>query len=138
MSTPSDAGHLLAAVDERRLLELERNAIRIPSSTFEEGELADFYANYLAEIGLEVEMMEVAHPHEPGVKSRQPIARLAGTGGGPTLLLNGHMDPGCEMSGWTLDPYGAHFDDGWVWGMGAHDDKGGLAAAISAVEAIIR
>jgi acetylornithine deacetylase len=138
MSTPSDTGHLLAAVDERRLLELERNTIRIQSSTFEEGELADFYANYLAEIGLEVEMMEVAHPHEPGVKSRQPIARLAGSGSGPTLLLNGHMDPGCEMSGWTLDPYGAHFEDGWVWGMGAHDDKGGLAAAISAVEAIIR
>ena len=138
MPSTIDAGRVLAAIDERRLLELERNSIRIPSSTFEEGSIADFYANYLDEIGLEVGMMEVAHPHEPGVKSRQPIGRLAGTGGGPTLLLNGHMDPGCEMSGWSVDPYGAKFEDGWIWGMGAHDDKGGLAAAISAVEAIIR
>ena len=53
-------------------------------------------------------------------------------------MLNGHMDPGCEMSGWTVDPYGAKFEDGWIWGMGAHDDKGGVVAAISAVEAIVR
>jgi acetylornithine deacetylase/succinyl-diaminopimelate desuccinylase-like protein len=137
MPSAIDTGRVLAAIDERRLLELECNAIRIPSSTFQEGKVADFYANYLAEIGLDVEMMEVAHPHEPDVKSRQPIGRLAGTGGGPTLLLNGHMDPGCEMSGWSVDPYGAKFEDGWIWGMGAHDDKGGLAAAISAVEAIV-
>ena len=40
------------------------------------------------------------------------------------------------MPGWRVDPYGAKFEDGWVWGIGAHDDKGGLVAAISAVEAI--
>src|SRR5438874_12685741 len=53
-------------------------------------------------------------------------------------MLNGHMDPGVEMSGWSVDPYGAKFEDGWVWGMGAHDDKGGVVAAICAVEAIVR
>jgi acetylornithine deacetylase/succinyl-diaminopimelate desuccinylase-like protein len=42
------------------------------------------------------------------------------------------------MSGWTVDPYGAKFENGWVWGMGAHDDKGGLAAAIAGVESIVR
>ena len=97
---------MLAAVDERRLLELERKSIQIPSSTFQEGEIADFYANYLSEIGLDVEMMEVIHPARSSLKSRQPIGRLKGTGGGPTLMLNGHMDPGCEMPGWSVDPYG--------------------------------
>jgi acetylornithine deacetylase len=48
------------------------------------------------------------------------------------------MDPGVEMSGWTVDPYGAKFEDGWIWGMGAHDDKGGCVAAICALEAIVR
>jgi acetylornithine deacetylase len=138
MPTAIDTGRVLAAVDERRLLELERKSIQIPSTTFQEGEIADFYANYLSEIGLEVEMMEVVHPHDPTLKSRQPIGRLKGTGGGPTLMLNGHMDPGCEMPGWTVDPYAAKFEDGWIWGMGAHDDKGGVVAAISAVEAIVR
>jgi acetylornithine deacetylase/succinyl-diaminopimelate desuccinylase-like protein len=138
MVTASNTRSVQAAVDVQRLLQLERKSIQIPSSTFAEGALADFYANYLADIGLDVEMMEVIHPHDPNSKSRQPIGRLKGTGGGPTLLLNGHMDPGCEMPGWTVDPYGAKFEDGWIWGMGAHDDKGGVVAAISAIEAIVK
>ena len=83
-------------------------------------------------------MMDVTSPRDPSIVSRQPIGRLAGTGGGPSLMLNGHMDPGVEMSGWSVDPYGAKFEDGWVWGMGAHDDKGGIAAMVSAVDAVIR
>ncbi|HXW25961.1 MAG TPA: M20/M25/M40 family metallo-hydrolase, partial [Xanthobacteraceae bacterium] len=133
-----DSRPAVAAVDARRILDLEQRSIRIPSSTFEEGPIADLYANAMADIGLAVEMMEVVHPHDAAKKSRQPIGRLAGTGGGPTLLLNGHMDPGAEMSGWTVDPLGAKFDDGWIWGIGAHDDKGGCVAAIAAVEAIVR
>ena len=92
----------------------------------------------MSDLGLDVEMMEVTHWAKPGQKTRQPIGRLKGTGGGPSLMLNGHMDPGVEMSGWSVDPYGAKFEDGWVWGMGAHDDKGGVVAAICAVEAIVR
>ena len=133
-----DTRPVLAAVDAARILDLEQRSIRIPSPAFEEGKIADLYANTLSDMGLAVEMMEVAHPFEATKKSRQPIGRLAGTGGGPTLMLNGHMDPGCEMSGWSVDPYGAKFEDGWVWGMGAHDDKGGVVAAISAVDAIVR
>src|SRR6516165_71991 len=128
----------VAAVDARRILDLEQRSIRIASPTFQEGEIADLYAGVMADIGLEVEMMEVVHPHDAAKKSRQPIGCLRGTGGGPTLLLNGHMDPGAEMSGWTVDPLGAKFEDGWIWGMGAHDDKGGCVAAISALEAIVR
>lgn len=125
-------------VDTERLLKLEQDLIRIPSSTFHEHEIADYLANYLSNLGFEVEMMNVSHPTDADKSTRQPVARLIGTGGGPTLMLNGHMDPGVEMSGWTVDPYGALFEDGWIWGMGAHDDKGGLAAAIAGVETIIR
>ena len=133
-----DSGPAISTVDERRILELEQRSIRIASSTFEEGEIADLYASRMADIGLDVEMMEVTHPQDPAKKSRQPIGRLRGTGGGPTLMLNGHMDPGAEMTGWTVDPLGAKFEDGWIWGIGAHDDKGGCVAAISAVEAVVR
>src|SRR5712691_4887718 len=117
---------ILGRVTDEQVLALEQAAIRIPSTTFEEQRIADHFANYLSDIGLKVEMLEVTHPAKPGKKTRQPIGRLAGTGGGPSLMLNGHMDPGVEMSGWTVDPYGAKFEDGWVWGMGAHDDKGGV------------
>lgn len=135
---PPDSRPALAAVDSQRILDLEQRSIRTASSTFQEGELADLYANTMSDIGLVVEMMEVLHPSDPTKKSRQPIGRLRGTGAGPTLMLNGHMDPGAEMSGWTVDPLGAKFEDGWIWGMGAHDDKGGCVAAISAVDSIVR
>src|ERR1700687_3307161 len=132
------ADSILARVTDEQVLALEQAAIRIPSTTFEEQKIADLFGNYMSDIGLKVEMLEVTHPAKPGKTTRQPIGRLAGAGGGPSLMLNGHMDPGVEMSGWTVDPYGAKFEDGWVWGMGAHDDKGGVAAAICAVEAIVK
>ena len=125
-------------VDPQRVLDLERALIQIPSSSFEEQAIADYLAEYMTGIGLEVEMMDVTSPLDPATTSRQPIGRLRGTGGGPSLMLNGHMDPGVEMSGWSVDPYGAKFEDGWIWGMGAHDDKGGVAAMVSAVDAVIR
>src|SRR5437879_13056594 len=92
----------------------------------------------MSELGLDVEMMDVTHWAKPGKTTRQPIGRLRGTGGGPSLMLNGHMDPGVEMPDWTVDPYGAKFENGWVWGMGAHDDKGGIAAAFSGLHAVIK
>ena len=138
MDQKADYARIFDQVKDARVLELEQALLRIPSSSWQEGEIADFLASWLADMGLEVEMMQATHPHMPDKRSRQPVARLRGTGGGPTLMLNGHMDPGVEMSGWSVDPYGAKFEDGWVWGMGAHDDKGGLCAAICGVEAIIK
>lgn len=137
MPTKSETSLILSKVDEDRLLALELALVRIPSTSFEEGPIADYLFGYLKELGLDVEMMEIAHPTEDGVKSRQPIGRLKGTGGGPTIMLNGHMDPGVEMTGWSVDPYAGYMKDGWIWGMGAHDDKGGIAAMVSAVEAIV-
>jgi acetylornithine deacetylase len=138
MTADAHWGKIVAGIRDEQVLQLEQAAIRIPSTTFEEGALADYLANYMADVGLDVEMMEVTHVTKPGKITRQPIARLRGTGDGPSLMLNGHMDPGVEMSGWSVDPYGAKFEDGWVWGMGAHDDKGNVVAAICAVEAIVR
>src|SRR6267143_4222558 len=138
MADAGDWKKIVAGISDEQVLTLEQAAIRIPSTTFEEGRLADYLANYMSDLGLDVEMMDVTHWAKPGTTTRQPIARLRGTGGGRSLMLNGHMDPGVEMSGWSVDPYGARFEDGWVWGMGAHDDKGGVVAAICAVEAIVR
>ncbi|MBI4185050.1 MAG: M20/M25/M40 family metallo-hydrolase [Proteobacteria bacterium] len=137
MSQSDRARAALAAVDERYLLDIERAMLRIPSPVFEEHAIADYLAGRMADLGLEVEMMEVAHPTE-NKTTRQPIGRLRGRGGGPTLMLNGHTDPAFMMSGWSVDPFGAKFEDGWIWGAGAHDDKGGVAAAMAAIEAVVR
>jgi len=60
MPSRIDTRRALAAIDEKRLLDLEQRSIRIPSSTFEEGALADLYADYMTHIGLDVEMQHIA------------------------------------------------------------------------------
>ena len=124
-------------VSEERLVDLARRMIRIPSFFFEEHEVADFLADYLTDLGLDIRMMEVEHPWEEGRTTRQPIATLRGTGGGSSLMVNGHIDTNVLMSGWTVDPYEGKLENGWLWGLGAQDDKGGLAAAIAGVAAIV-
>ena len=138
MQSGDKSQKIMELVDGERVLALEQASLRIPSHSFEEQKLADHYANYMSDMGCDIQMMEVHHPTEQDKTTRQPVGRLAGTGGGPTLMINGHMDTIPIMSGWTMDPYGGKFEDGWIWGVGAHDDKGGLAAAICGVEAIVR
>ena len=135
MSSINYEGVLEKIVPEK-VLQLEQAVIRIPSPVFQEQELADYLANYMSDIGLDVEMQEVQHPFEEDQKSRQPIGRLRGTGEGPSLMLNAHMDPCFMMDGWSVDPHGGKFEDGWIYGAGAMDSKGGIVAAICAVEAL--
>lgn len=133
-----DYRSILGMIRPEEVLRLEQEAIRIYSPTFNEHELADYFANYMSDMGLEVEMQEVQHPFEQDRRSRQPIGQFKGAGKGPSLMLNAHMDPAFEMSGWTVDPLGAKFEDGWIYGLGAMDNKGGIVAAICAVEALKR
>ena len=119
------------------VLRLTQELIRIPSPSFGETALTDFLAEYMSRLGMHVDIMVVGHPFDPEKTTRQPVGRLKGTGGGRSLMFNGHMDPGVEMSGWTVDPYSGLYEDGWIWGIGAHDDKGGIAAALCALAAII-
>src|SRR3979409_1701617 len=106
-------------VDAARVLEVEQALLRIPSSAFQEQQIADHLAERMNDIGLDVTMMDVVHPFDPTITSRQPMGILRGTGEGPSLMLNGHMDPGVEMPGWSVDPSGAKFEAGWGWGVEA-------------------
>ena len=60
----------------------------------------------------------------------QLAARFAGSGGGRSLLLNGHIDvvPAEPRERWTSDPFRAEVRDGNLYGRGACDMKGGVAA----------
>ena len=64
------------------------------------------------------------------------IATLDGSGGGKSLILNGHIDvvPVGDSSKWRHDPFGAEIADGKMYGRGTVDMKGGIAAMICAVE----
>jgi acetylornithine deacetylase len=68
------------------------------------------------------------------------VARLPGTGGGRSLMLNGHLDvvPPGDPGAWSDDPYSGRFVDGHVFGRGACDMKGGVVAALAAFRALHR
>jgi acetylornithine deacetylase len=63
-------------------------------------------------------------------------ARFAGSGGGRSLLFNGHIDvvPSEPRDRWTSDPNAAEVRDGNLYGRGACDMKGGVAAMTFAAD----
>ncbi|MBI4278361.1 MAG: ArgE/DapE family deacylase [Armatimonadetes bacterium] len=98
-----------------------------------EGEIAAFLADYCRAVGLEVRLQEAA-PGRPNV-----IARLPGIDprGGRSLILNGHVDT-VSTERMTIPPLEPRIDGGRMYGRGAYDMKGGVAAMVAAVEAIRR
>lgn len=68
------------------------------------------------------------------------VGVLKGTGGGRSLILNGHVDvvpvPPEELPKWKTDPWRAEVTDGKLYGRGASDMKGGLTSIIWAVKAL--
>src|SRR4030095_731338 len=133
------AGGLLMTRDELRRLGRSRpergmrclqDAIRIPSITKHEREMGAFLAETLRATGMEVRVVE-AEPDHPNV-----LASARARQAGPVFLLNDHMDvvPPGPRDEWDVDPFGGVIRDGWLYGRGAVDSKGGLCAMIMATE----
>ena len=94
-----------------------------------ESEIARYTAESLAGIGLEV----AVHEPEPGRPS--VIGRLSGSGNGPSLMLNAHYDTvGVEG---MVEPFSAAIHEGKLFGRGAYDMKGSLAACMAAAKSLV-
>lgn len=94
-----------------------------------EADIAAYVASALAQLGLRVDVHEVA-ARRPNV-----VGILKGQGGGQSLLLNAHMDTvGVEN---MPEPFSAEIIDGKLYGRGAYDMKGSLAAMLAAVKALV-
>lgn len=129
---------VVGEIDVGYLVRLEQGAVRIPSYSFEEQECASYFAREMEKLGLEVEVMEVEDPYGSGRRGVQPIGRLRGTEGEPSMMLNGHMDHVPVVGEWDREPFSGDHEGGFIYGRGAQDDKGGIVAAIGAVAAIKR
>lgn len=120
------------AVDPVQLVRLTQALIRIESYYPGPGEqpVVDFLEPYLRERGFRTVVQEVA-PGRPNL-----IADLGQGEGG--LILEGHTDVVTHGNPdrWSLPPYEARIVDGKIYGRGACDMKGGLAAAICAAVAV--
>ena len=110
------------------LVELDSTNPQLVPGGAGEGPVAEHLARRLAHAGLELDVWEVL-PGRPNV-----VATLRGTGGARTLMLCGHTDVvrGSEQQ------FRPELRDGRLYGRGAVDMKGGIAAAVLAVERIAR
>ncbi|MCI0899047.1 MAG: M20/M25/M40 family metallo-hydrolase [Chloroflexi bacterium] len=117
-------------VDKQAVVDLAGELIKIPSFKLEETPVATFLAGFFGDRGYEVDLQEV----EPG--RFQTIATLKGTGGGRSLMLNGHTDINSLTRRWRRDPWIPVVEGDRLYGHGVQNMKGGLASIIMAAEAV--
>ncbi len=135
---------LLKRIEDKRdeLVSLTQQLIRIPTinppgDAYEA--CAHFLGERLAARGFQVDYVR-AHG-APGDSDAHPrvnvVARRPGSGQGPCVHFNGHIDVVEVGSGWTVDPFAGVVKAGRVYGRGSCDMKGGIAASVIACEALI-
>jgi acetylornithine deacetylase len=88
-------------------------------------------AERMREIGLEAELRPVEGERV------NAIGRWRGTGGGRSLMFNGHVDTNPVTEGWTVDPYGGLVDEKFIYGIGVSNMKAGDAAYFCAVRTLM-
>jgi succinyl-diaminopimelate desuccinylase len=140
LTVSSDLRAALAHVDEAELVALTRDLVRLPSVVrpgdpdATEAAVADHVERWFHKEGVEVEV-------QPAAPGRSNVLGCIGEQDrGRTLLLEGHTDVVTEGDPreWRYPPFSGALAEGRVWGRGAADMKGGLAAAMIALAALKR
>ena len=133
--------------------------IRIPSvnpwfggdAAFQrEGDIQRFLAERMHALGATIDLFEpdtealAKYRGGPGYYEDRDFAdrpnlaaTVKGSGGGRSLMLAGHIDVVPPGEGWTVDPFAGAVREGFVYGRGAVDMKGGVAAMVMALEAVL-
>lgn len=125
-------GHVTAEAVRDCLIEM----VDIPSATGSELGMARYLVERMRRAGLEADL-QLVEENRPNA-----VGHLRGRGTGANLLFTGHMDTSYSgeeehLEGPGFKPKALH-KDGWIWGLGANNMKSGLAAALVAVEAIVK
>lgn len=135
---------LKARIESKRddLIDLTQRLVRIPTIN----PPGDFYTPCAELLGDRLrargfELKYIRATNTPGDSDRYPrtnvVARRTGKKAGPVVHFNGHIDVVEVGSGWSVDPFAAEIKDGRIYGRGTADMKGGIAAAIIAMEALL-
>ncbi len=143
---------VLSFLDENfgAAVRLLQDLIRFPSVTGSEGPIQEYITSRLKALGLEIDQWETDvelikdHPGFLPVKlsyQGRPnvIGLYRGSGGGRSLLFNGHVDViPAKPELWEVDPWAGEVRGDRLYGRGASDMKSGLAAMTMAIEAIVK
>jgi len=139
---------IVGDIDRDRLIEDLENLIEIRSITGSEETVADWAAGAMLGVGMRV---EVVRPDLPAIRRdpawpgeempRQTLPIIVGRAGhdtGRRLMLSGHLDvvPPGDPATWSVDPWAGEIRDDRLYGRGACDMKGGVAAILAAVRAL--
>lgn len=118
----------LTAQHEQNLITFVRNLVSTPSLSGHEEAVAKRLASEMKRVGFdEVRTDRIGN-----------VIGHFGSGSGPVLLFNGHMDTVKvgDAQAWKRDPFEGVIEKGILYGLGASDMKGGLAAMVYGVRAI--
>ncbi|MEM2133552.1 MAG: ArgE/DapE family deacylase [Candidatus Jordarchaeaceae archaeon] len=121
---------ILETVDKEKekIVDLVSQLIRIPSTNppGDTSEVAGYISDYLNNLGIKTQNYE----SKPGLVS---IVAKVGRDRGKKILLNGHVDvvPVGDAASWMVEPFSGKVYEGQIWGRGASDMKGGVAAILS-------
>ncbi len=112
-----------------------RDLIRCPSVTPNEGGALSYLEDKLGTLGFHVERVTFSDHDTPDVENL--YARLGN--GAPHVMFAGHTDvvPVGDTDSWSSDPFAGEVRNGFMYGRGAVDMKGGIACFLSAVEAFL-
>ena len=121
----------LSYVKEKRIVELVEELVSINSVTNHEQEISTWVAERLEGLGLDVERLPVEESGDT------IVGWIDGFNGKSAMMLNFHMDTFDVFKDWETDPFKPIIQDKKMYGLGAHDMKGGAACLLTAVEAIV-
>ncbi len=135
---------LFEAVEKRReeLVALCRELVRVPTVNppgAHYRDCAELLGRWLRPLGFETRLLRAEGA--PGDCARWPriniVARRESRRPGPCVHFNGHLDVVPVGEGWTVDPWAGELREGRLYGRGSCDMKGGIAAAVVAVAALL-
>ncbi|MFC4274944.1 M20 family metallopeptidase [Achromobacter aloeverae] len=123
----------LARLDERASLQFLSTLVQHKSysDTVGERKLAAYIVQAMQEIGMHAALAPV------NGERVNAIGTLQGSGGGHSLMFNGHIDTNPVSEGWTVDPWEGKVDDRFIYGIGVSNMKAGDAAYFCAVKTLV-
>ncbi|MDP2870948.1 MAG: M20/M25/M40 family metallo-hydrolase [Bacillota bacterium] len=113
----------------RRALHHLEQLVAIPSPSGDEAEISHHLARVLAGLGLDVTLQPVGSRFNV-------VARTAATGAVTDILLTGHTDTVPVLEGWETDPFRPTIAGDRLYGLGAADQKAGIAAQLAALDGL--